>query len=247
MIFKYDQYATFLQEMKKLAEPMLFKDWSGEKTFLIRHDIDLNLDLAFRLAQVEHQENVVSTYFVLLTCDTYNALSAANVAILKNMIEMGFEIGLHFDPSIYKPEEISQSFKFEVGILENTLQQEIKSVSLHNPSIHNQYPMFEGFLNAYDPKIFSDDKYLSDSRMQFRNKNPFEFIKNVKEHVMQILTHPMHFSEDGMGYFQIIPNALNDYMKRMDYYFRHEFKSETYVSTFKDELDKELLINPRLE
>ena len=41
-------------------------------------------------------------------------------------------------------------------------------------------------------------KYLSDSRFDFRGKNPYEFIKNIdKVGFIQIFLHPLHYSENG--------------------------------------------------
>jgi hypothetical protein len=107
------------------------------------------------------------------------------------MIDSGFEIGLHFDPTIYN--NIELGFKKEVEIFEKVFDTEIKSVSLHNPSIHGSYPLFDGYINAYSPELFEESRYLSDSLRNFRGKDPFEFIKNIKDKPMQIVLHPIYY------------------------------------------------------
>ncbi len=114
------------------------------------------------------------------------------------MVGDGFEIGLHFDPTLY-PKESVEGLKekaiFEASIVEFVTGKKVKSISLHNPSIHGQYPMFGGFRNAYAPEYFQPENYMSDSRMSFRDKNPYEFIKKAATNKLQILLHPIHYSD----------------------------------------------------
>ena len=225
MIFKYDKFKEFLREINKLGKTQLFKNWKGDKVFLLRHDVDFDIYLAYKLAQIEKEENVVSTYFILPTCESYNVLSQKNRIFLREMIEMGHEIGLHFDPSLYN-ENLESALEKEIEILSFAIQEEVKSISLHNPSIHGQYPMFDGYINAYDPIMFSDENYISDSRFLFRGKDPFEFLKNINKSMVQILLHPMHYSVNGGGYDEIFCNTFIRYMNDI----HHSFKvNSTYL------------------
>jgi peptidoglycan/xylan/chitin deacetylase (PgdA/CDA1 family) len=194
-----------------LGKSQLFKDWTGEKVFLIRHDVDFDINLAHKLAVIEKEENIVATFFILTTCESYNVLSKKNSQLLKEMIEMGHEIGLHFDPTLYT-DNLDEAVKKESGVLSMACGQEIRSISLHNPSLHGQYPMFSGYVNAYDTKLFSDENYLSDSRYSFRGKDPIKFLNNVHKNMVQILLHPMHYSETGSGYAEVLTNSFNRYI-----------------------------------
>ena len=64
--------------------------------------------------------------------------------------------------------------------------------------------------DAYDKKIFSDEYYLSDSRMDFRGKNPYTFAERVKKHPIQILLHPIHYTKKGLKY----PDIFHKFIKR---------------------------------
>ena len=207
-IFYYSEYKNFLKSLKRKGE--IFKFNSLKKLssgFILRHDIDYDLELALRLSEIEYKEKVSSTYFVLLTCQTYNVFSAKNKNYLKSILQMGHEIGLHFDPSVYK--NYRKSFKSEINILSDLCETKIKSVSLHNPSINNKFPQFKGYINAYDPKYFSNDAYISDSRMHFRGKDIYKFIdKYDGTNLLQILLHPMHFSLKGDDYKKIILSGI---------------------------------------
>ncbi|QNL20892.1 hypothetical protein HZR84_02680 [Hyphobacterium sp. CCMP332] len=236
MIFKYTDYKKFLNEMKGLAPVKSFDEWEGEKCFLLRHDVDLSLLSALKLAEIEQSEGVNATFFILVSCRTYNCLSKPSVELIKKIHSLGHEIGLHFDPSIYPENNLEKEMKLEALILERIIDKKIQSISLHNPSVHNQWPEFKGYLNAYDKRIFSDDRYLSDSRMDFRGKNPFEFIKKVKDRPIQVLTHPMHYTESGENYDKIIPEYISEHMDFIEDYFVNEFKSQKYIDEVKPSL-----------
>ncbi len=57
---------------------------------------------ALRLAQLEHQAGVVSTYFIYPHSLFYNLLSRSIVDMVKEISKLGHDIGLHFDPKFYK-------------------------------------------------------------------------------------------------------------------------------------------------
>ena len=213
--------------MKSLGSILRFKDINKEsKGFILRHDIDFDLGLALEMAIIERDNDVKSTYFVLTGCETYNALSNSNRAIILNMLKMGHEIGLHFDPTRWHC-DIETGFQEEVRILSEIIGKDIKSVSLHNPSVHNQYPSFNGFNNAYDNRYFGQDRYLSDSSMNFRGKAPFSFIENVKSvELMQVLIHPMHYSDLFSGYGEI---TAQTFVSNMNKFYADWCVNETFV------------------
>jgi len=211
MIFKYEELRNFFSEINKHGKTQLFKDWKGDRVFLIRHDVDFDLQLAHNVAVIEKEMKVVSTFFILTSCHSYNILSKKNRTLLKEMRDMGHEIGLHFDPTLY-PENLEQNFGKEIEILSFACDEQVKSVSLHNPSLHGQYPLFKNYVNAYDSKLFSDENYISDSRYSFRGKNPYEFLKKIEKSMIQILLHPMHYSEKGNGYDSVLTDTFLKYM-----------------------------------
>ena len=77
-IFKYSELKKFYQKIKRLGDTTLFKDFKGEKSFLIRHDVDFDLQLALDLALFENKLGIKSTYFISTTCESYNVLCEKN-------------------------------------------------------------------------------------------------------------------------------------------------------------------------
>ncbi|MDD2228290.1 MAG: hypothetical protein PHY48_02635 [Candidatus Cloacimonetes bacterium] len=213
-IFSYDSYRLLLRQMKQIADFQLFKDWSGDKVFLLRHDVDFDIALAHKLATIEYEEKVLTTYFVMTSCPSYNILSKSNRIMLREMCSMGHEIGLHFDPTLYD-DDLNETFNHEIDALSFAIGNEISSVSLHNPSIHGTYPFFEGYVNAYKSDLFSDANYISDSRFSFRGKNIYDFINRVHDTMIQIVFHPMHFSDHGYGYDSVMPESVIRYAEEI--------------------------------
>jgi len=214
MIFKYEELKKFYNEIKSKGKVELFRNWDGEKAFLIRHDVDFDIKLAHNMAAIENELGIVSTYFILTTCHSYNVLSEQNRTLLREINDMGHEIGLHFDPTLY-PENLSAFVDKEAEVLSLSCGTEVKSISLHNPSIHGQFPLFSNYINAYDPAFFSNTNYVSDSCFNFRGKDPFEFINGIEDNMIQILLHPMHYSQDGWGYDDILVSSFKSYMKQI--------------------------------
>ena len=172
---------------------------------ILRHDIDNSLPQALRLAEIEAEEGVKSTWFVLLRTDFYNPASAASQRILCRLGELGHEIGLHFDEMAYASESGIGSYASssteelivrEAGILADICGCPITTVSMHRPSkatleADMQIP---GMVNSYGQTFFHDFKYLSDSRRRWRE--PVEdIIRGGEYDRLHILTHAFWYHE----------------------------------------------------
>lgn len=141
------------------------------------------------------------------------------------MVQDGFEIGLHFDPSIYgniSQKELQKKADIECQILQEIVKEPIHSISLHNPSISGEYPFFEGYINAYSKELFCDERYISDSMRvdpllhPYRGKDPYEFVRSATKYPLQIVLHPEQFLEEGGDYVDTITRynetVMNDIM-----------------------------------
>ena len=223
LFFRYAYLKDFFSHATKITKIVSFANWNDENCIILRHDVDLDLRAAYNLSLIEKECGVESTFFIMVTCATYNPLSEPNRQMLLEMINNGFEIGLHFDPTIYgdiPPNELKSKVDIEAKILESITTKKIRSISLHNPSIHGQYPKFEEYINTYQVDFFSDESYMSDSCMDFRGKDPFEFISKAKEKPIQILLHPLHYTENGEDYIGIFTNFILGLTDMIDKHFR---------------------------
>lgn len=164
---------------------------SKNSQLILRHDVDFCIELALQMARLEEKIGVTSTYYFLITSDSYNLLSKKNSESVKCIQNMGHSVGLHFDPTHYIDEQ--QGFEHELELFENNFGT-TKSMSFHRPSQH----VLEGvswlpsrIIGAYQEQYFRSIAYISDSGGEFRFGHPldhssFENLQNI-----QLLIHPI--------------------------------------------------------
>ncbi|GAB6107663.1 polysaccharide deacetylase family protein [Fusibacter bizertensis] len=226
--YTYSCYEVLLKKMKRIGTIYSFDSINlGSNGFLLRHDVDFDLNAAYKIHQIERAENVRSTFFVLTTSDSYNLNTEKNRELLKEIASFS-EIGLHFDPTCYNTDDyetLASYVDHEAKMIEKITGIKVKSISLHNPSIHNQYPIFEGFNNAYSSTYFKSDSYISDSSKNFRNKDIFQFIENGNHQMIQVLLHPIHYSTSENIYAEYFCDMFEREIERLDDLMRH---NETY-------------------
>lgn len=222
--FDYVTYEDILYNMKKINRIYKFNEVESKTKsgFILRHDVDFDIKKAYKLAEVEKGVDITSTFFILTTSEMYNIMSSDNRKMLMDMIQEGFEIGLHFDPIIYNnltENKLYEKVKVESEIIESITGQRVDSISLHNPSIHGQYPMFNNYKNAYEEIYFNPELYISDSCKDFRGKEIFSFMENGRDNLIQVLFHPIHFSQYEENYThsfsKIFRNKILDFHTKL--------------------------------
>ncbi len=55
--------------------------------------------------------------------------------------------------------------------------------------------------------------------MSFRGKDAYEFVQRAREHTIQILLHPIHFSQTDEGYYGILVRYLHGVKDSLEGYF----------------------------
>ena len=175
----------------------LYDEICEGKQCILRHDIDFDIKKSLELARLENQLRVKSTYFVLLKTDFYNPISKKSIDMLKEIINLGHAVGLHYDEKSYEDGcDVVNAIKKECLILGQALDYQIKIVSMHRPSkktLESNY-VIEGIINSYSDKFFKEYKYISDSRRNWR-EDPFELIDSNKYEKLHILTHAFWYHE----------------------------------------------------
>jgi hypothetical protein len=213
-IFSPEGIARFFSHLASDHVTWRLKDWGGQAGVILRQDVDLDLGFAERFMEIQRKAGVYSTFFVLLTQPSYNPQTKASVQILRRMVENGFEVGLHFDPTV---DDDPSRLHREAKLLGSLCGETVVSVSLHNPTSRGEFPLYDGFHNAYDPKIFSPETYLSDSLFQW-GKDPWTFVERSRESTLQLLFHPLHYV--GGDYAEAFELYLRRYLSELDACFR---------------------------
>jgi hypothetical protein len=166
---------------------------------ILRHDIDLSLELALRMAILEVEEQWISTYFVLLSTQFYNAASRKGRSALSEILSLGHEVGLHFDPAAYPNltslRDLEMAAALECSRLEEIILRPVTVTTVHRPAAVN--PGFLGMSglfaerrHAYEPCFFSEPAYISDSAGDWAYGHPLDHACISQRTGMQLLTHP---------------------------------------------------------
>ena len=183
------------------------------KGLINRHDVDWSLDDAYNLSQLEQDNGINSTYYIRLNSDLYNPKSKKNRIILKKMKSF-FEIGLHFDSTIYDKKHLKKGFFQEMNILSDIIEDKIYTFSDHMPRTYGYTkPFSKNVISAYNKKIFVKRNYLSDSRYDYK-KNFSHSVEMSKQKLIYLLTHPEYYINSKRSYKIIINRILknfNDY------------------------------------
>jgi len=195
-----------------------------KKFCVLRHDIEFSIDRAYKLAKIEKELGVVSTYTVQVRNNTYNALSEKNIDLISKIRELGHHIGLHQNPpSSMKLDTLKDYIMRDITILEDCYGFEIDRFAFHRPKKEylNCYVELDNRINCYDKKFFHffENKpesleilYLADSNHKWKYGYPLDFDFS-KINKLQLLTHPFSWSDSGgdnYGNFVTLIRERND-------------------------------------
>ena len=165
-------HLAMLWDVKRLADAA--HDRTGLLSLILRHDVDFSPALALPMAEIEGDLGVRATYFIALHLH-YNPHTPLHAHALRRMVTLGHEIGLHYDGAVYdpagSPETQRALLQQHVDVLQDICQAPITSIARHNPSVatgRDPFAVGTPFFNAYDPSLFEDTTYLSDSCRAWR-------------------------------------------------------------------------------
>lgn len=172
----------------------------GGRVAFSRHDVDLSLSHALDMARVEHGLGVRGTYYFLVSTRFYNLASAESRAMLRELVGMGHEVGLHFDATKYAPDRASLAAgaEAECAILEAMSGAPVTSLSFHRPApaLLGLEGRFAGRPHTYEPRFFKDVAYVSDSNGGWHHGHPFDHPAFAAGEPIQLLTHPIWWMQD---------------------------------------------------
>ena len=203
--FTLSRYQQYLSAIKQSWDVISFNEinndiLNGKPKALIRHDIDLSLHQSLKMAKLEHEQGIKTTYFIHLQNEFYNALEIESQHVIRNIIALGHDIGVHFDINAYskkinKSEDIDYWATFEKNIYEQLFNCNVSTLSFHNPTLTNiefnqKIDNIGGMLNTYSRTIFDHFEYISDSNGFWRFDEMYDFLEKNKKKNIQFLSHP---------------------------------------------------------
>ncbi len=215
--FTEDGFRTLLRLVKRGGYRFIrFGQAAGDRQALWRHDVDVSVHRAARLAEIEAEEGAVATYFLNPRCSFYSLLEPEIVALTRRIAAAGHEIGLHFDAGAFDvrqwtAETLERAVARERGLIETILEAPVRAMTWHNPDLSNlldfQEETIGGLINAYSAALRRDYVYGSDSNGYWRFKPMGELIREGHQR-LHLLTHPAWWTAEPLPPSERIDRAI---------------------------------------
>jgi hypothetical protein len=172
--FDLRHYRELLEAAKQGGYRSGFFEEGPESGLLIlRHDVDLALEAALELAELEAEAGVHATYFLMTESVFYNLASSEGREALERLRSLGHRVGLH---AVWPHAELDDRFD--------------AVVAWHNPDPDYTFTPLDGALNVMAPPWFAPETYRSDSNQHWRQGCPHEDLASGRFEWLQLLTHP---------------------------------------------------------
>lgn len=212
--FTRDNYRRLLSLAKSSYTFRHYTNFSREERFVLwRHDVDLSPQCALRLAIIEKEEGIQSTYFFHLQSNFYNLLEESSAMCVRKILSMGHHLGLHFDATVNQVEnkiQLEKLLRRESCFLEDCFESKISVFSFHNPSpeLLKKLQSYEyaGLVNTYAKYFQVSVGYVSDSNGYWRHRRLEDVLTQKTDHSLQVLTHP--------GWWQDLPMSPRQRIQR---------------------------------
>lgn len=209
--FSYGYFRQILQAIQSnfewhlLCDALEILDTSGKPKLILRHDIDISLKMALKMAEIEHDFGICATYMVITNAPFYCLDDKVSKDILRQLIAMGHEVALHFDL-----DDAERNNHCTISLLDAKIQSACKQLEqiidrpVHSISFHRPMPQFlrgpltvSGMINAYAQELM--DWYLSDSKGCWREGEPLPKLLRPEKSLLQLLIHPFWWGDEHMS------------------------------------------------
>jgi hypothetical protein len=195
--FTHNEYEELLILAKKNFKFCNYKSIDNfNRSIVWRHDVDFSMHEAYNLAIIEHRHGISATYFLMMHSEYYNLFEKEISDLVKKILSLGHEIGLHFDShyyGIFNEADLEKYLLFEKNLISHYFNKDIDVFSFHNTTDFTMSCIeweYAGLINTYAKRFQSEFDYCSDSN-GFWRFNRLKDVLAVKEgRSLQVLTHP---------------------------------------------------------
>lgn len=145
----------------------------SEGDLFLRHDVDLSLEAALEMAELEADEGVATTYLLMTRSVFYNLASHEGERAIARLRELGHQVGLH---AVHPEVELNARFD--------------PIVAWHNPEPAFMTAPIDGVVNVMEQTHFDPATYRSDSNHRWRSGCPHDELRAAAFPWLQLLVHP---------------------------------------------------------
>jgi hypothetical protein len=197
--FTYDYLMRILNAVKEKFNLRLLGDGlaadSALSQLFLRHDVDVNINRALTMAEIEAEHGIQATYMFIPHSRLYDI--QRDRELLRRFIYLKHEVALHFDVDEHRRvqhatiADVLTDIEQDCQIISDITGESVRSVSFHRPMSQFLKGEFTvaGRTNAYSAVLM--ESYISDSKGEWRNGEPLPYLQAAVMPVLQLLIHPI--------------------------------------------------------
>jgi hypothetical protein len=225
--YHYDDFSrTNYRRLLRLAQAKYpvatYSDFDLSSQFILwRHDVDMSMHAAVKLAQIEHEELIQATYFLHIHSRYYNLFEPEIYVCVQRLLELGHAIGLHFEMGFHhvsNEAELEAALALEKRWLSDLFHVEIPAFSFHDPdekSLSFRSLRYAEMINCYAEPFRTVVAYCSDSNGYWRYRRLEDVLTSATDARLQVLTHPEMWQEEGMSPRQRVHHCIDGRAKAL--------------------------------
>jgi hypothetical protein len=172
--FDLDHYRELLDAIEAGGYRLAFFDHPPlSREVQLRHDVDMSLEAALTMAELEADRDAHATYFLMRESEFYNLEAPSGRRVLERLRELGHRVGLH---AVHPRAEFDDRFD--------------RVLAWHTPDPEYMSEPVDGAVNVMQPEYFDPAHYRSDSNQHWRSGCPHEELARGELDRLQLLVHP---------------------------------------------------------
>lgn len=199
----------------------------GRPLVIMRHDIDVCLARAERIARLESEHGIRATYFIMVSSPLYSPQTDDGADAVRRIRDLGHEIGLHYDMQLAGDLGVGRSIEYHIAESAERLAEitgdPVRSVSFHRPtqSVIRGPSLYGNFINSYAAEYMG--WYISDSSGVFRDGDPIKHLLEPKGPMLQFLTHPIWWGDEHQFFGDRLQSLYEERARGREPDFAREF------------------------
>lgn len=208
--FRYSYFRQMLHTVRsnftthRLCEAIDVLPNTGSPILFLRHDVKISLHKALPMAEIEHEYGMPATYLVRSDGLLYSLAARQARILLLELVQMGHEVGLHFDlahetlqsPSFLRL--VEAEIEAACDRIEQIICRPVRSISFQRPLplLFGGPLLINGRINADGQEL--RERCISDSGGKWRDGDPLAQIKRSDDSVLQLVLHPIWWGDERM-------------------------------------------------
>ena len=229
--FTYECYASLLETLADHGYTAAsFDEGITDGEVLLRHDVDLSPRKALMIGQIEANHGFSSTYFFLVTTPLYNVMDQAVRNVLAALVDLGHNVGLHFDSHQYwqtipNEQSLQSHISEDRTIIDIAAPSATDAFSFHCPPEWALNATFKGVRHTYEPAYFSEIAYAADSGQRWRTS---AVLDGSLPDRLQLLTHPGLWGPTDAPYVQRVTSEIAAHVDRTELYLTRQLLEDEF-------------------